>query len=244
MVTPLKLKLVAATALLLGFVAAASAQSPSNSTDCVDCSSATGYDNELRQDRGASPAPAERGPNITPVIERRDDSRRAGDAPSNDCSDCPPPKKYDSQEVIKNTRDVDRSAVINTTTVVPVAPRIRERNHLVVHENQTRLVGTVQHNNLIIEKEIRYVRRPQPVVRYARPRVVTQPVYVIVQPSSGCGTCNGGGLFQALAAPQLNTSWLRPCSRWWRPNGGSPDGRPRHAGLRGGYYSSCGMVLR
>ena len=79
--------------------------------------------------------------------------------------------------------------------MVPVAPRYREHNHLIVHENETRLTGTVQHNNLIVEKEIRYVRRapiyrPHYEVRHYRPVVQTQLVYVpIVQRQSGCG-CN------------------------------------------------------
>jgi hypothetical protein len=112
-----------------------------------------------------------------------------------ECRDCPPPKKYDSEEVVKSSHDVDKSRVVNTVTVVPVAPRYREHNHLIVHENETRLTGTVQHNNLIVEKEIRYVRRapiyrPHYEVRRYRPVVQTQLVYVpIIQRQSGCG-CN------------------------------------------------------
>jgi hypothetical protein len=116
------------------------------------------------------------------------------------CETCPPPKKYDSQEVIKTTRDVDQSRTINTTTVVPVPPRVRERNHLVIHENETRNIGTILHKNLIIEKEIRYRRRPPVVVE--RPYVVRQVVvqqYVVQQPCGGCGVpvqplpCGGCG---------------------------------------------------
>jgi hypothetical protein len=70
--------------------------------------------------------------------------------------------KYDSEEVIKNTRTIDRSRTINTVTEVPVR-RTRETNHLVIHENVTRNVGVIRHNRIIIEKEIRYVRR-EPVV--------------------------------------------------------------------------------
>ena len=47
----------------------------------------------------------------------------AGDAPAasvEDCADCQAPRRYDSEEVIRSTREVDRSRVINTTTVVPV----------------------------------------------------------------------------------------------------------------------------
>jgi hypothetical protein len=68
-------------------------------------------------------------------------------------------RKYDSEEVIKNTRTIDRSRDINTVTEVPVRRRVRETNHLVIHENETRNVGVIRHNRIIIEKEIRYVRR-------------------------------------------------------------------------------------
>ena len=49
----------------------------------------------------------------------------AGDAPVampgvDDCPDCQAPRRYDSEEVIRSMREVDRSRVINTTTVVPV----------------------------------------------------------------------------------------------------------------------------
>ena len=79
------------------------------------------------------------------------------------------PRKYDSEEVIKNTRTIDRSRDINTITEVPVRRRTRETNHLVIHENETRNVGVIRHNRIIIEKEIRYVRRV-PVVT---------PVYIV-----------------------------------------------------------------
>ncbi len=178
---------------------------------------------KIRNSRGSAesdaPAPAadrDAGPRIEPIREsapraetyrdrapRTESYRDAGTRPepayrerTEECRDCPPPKKYDSQEVVKTSHDVDKSDVINTTTVVPVAPKYREHNHLVVHENETRLVGTVQHNNVIVEKEIRYVRRP-PVyyrphhyVHRYRPIVQTQYVYVpIIRHTSGCG-CN------------------------------------------------------
>lgn len=92
------------------------------------------------------------------------------------CQDCPQPRPhYDSQEVIKTTRDVDRSRVINTTTVVPVPPRVREHNHLVIHENETRNVGVVLHRNTIIEKEIRYRRRAIAVQPYEGQWTVIEP---------------------------------------------------------------------
>ena len=37
--------------------------------------------------------------------------------------------------------------------------RLIETNHLIVHENETRNVGTVQHNHTIIEKELVLTKR-------------------------------------------------------------------------------------
>ncbi len=76
----------------------------------------------------------------------------------NDCHKCPPPRNYDSTEVIKQTKDVDHSRVIETQSVVP-SKRLIETNHLIVHENETRNVGTVQHNHTIIEKELVLTKR-------------------------------------------------------------------------------------
>ena len=109
-------------------------------------------------------------------------------------------RKYDSEEVIKNTRTIDRSRDINTITEVPVRRRIRETNHLVIHENETRNVGVIRHNRIIIEKEIRYVRR-EPVVipvyfvtRHYRMIEHPAPVVPVVQHrmhhcryANGCG---------------------------------------------------------
>jgi len=76
----------------------------------------------------------------------------------NDCYKCPPPRNYDSQEVVKQTRDVDHSRVIETQSVVP-SKRLIETNHLIIHENEVRNVGTVQHNHTIIEKELVLTKR-------------------------------------------------------------------------------------
>ena len=76
----------------------------------------------------------------------------------NDCYKCPPPKNYDSQEVVKKTRDIDHSRAIDTQSVVP-SKRVIETNHLIIHENETRNVGTVQHNHTIIEKELILTKR-------------------------------------------------------------------------------------
>jgi hypothetical protein len=76
----------------------------------------------------------------------------------NDCYRCPPPKNYDSQEVVKTTKDVDHSRTIETQSVVP-SKRLIETNHLIIHENEVRNVGTVQHNHTIIEKELVLTKR-------------------------------------------------------------------------------------
>jgi hypothetical protein len=76
------------------------------------------------------------------------------------CRNCPAPRPhYDSQEVVRTTRDVDHSRVINTQSVVPVSKRYRTTNHLVIRKNTIRNVGVIRHKHTIIEKEIRY-RRP------------------------------------------------------------------------------------
>ena len=74
------------------------------------------------------------------------------------CYKCPPPRNYDSQEVVKQTRDVDHSRTIETQSVVP-SKRLIETNHLIIQENETRNVGTVQHNHTIIEKELVLTKR-------------------------------------------------------------------------------------
>lgn len=80
--------------------------------------------------------------------------KHSGKTYRSDCYKCPQPRaNYDSQEVVKKTRDVDHTRVIETQSVVP-SKRLIETNHLIVHENETRNVGTVQHNHTIIEKEL------------------------------------------------------------------------------------------
>jgi hypothetical protein len=76
-----------------------------------------------------------------------------------DCYKCPRARpNYDSTEVIKDGKEVDHSRVIETQSVVP-SKRLIETNHLVVHENETRHIGTVQHNHTIIEKELVLTKR-------------------------------------------------------------------------------------
>ena len=60
--------------------------------------------------------------------------------------------------MIKQTLDIDRSRVVETQSVAP-STRVIETNHLVIHENETRNVGTVQHNHTIIEKELVLTKR-------------------------------------------------------------------------------------
>src|SRR5882724_6849178 len=86
------------------------------------------------------------------------DSGYSNGAPSRDCYKCPPPRNYDSQEVVKQTKDIDHSRVIETQSVVP-SKRLIETNHLIIRENETRNIGTVQHNHTIIEKELVLTKR-------------------------------------------------------------------------------------
>jgi hypothetical protein len=84
---------------------------------------------------------------------------KQGDGYRSDCYKCPRARpNYDSTEVIKDTKEVDHSRVIETQSVVP-SRRVIETNHLVIHENETRNVGTVQHNHTIIEKELVLTKR-------------------------------------------------------------------------------------
>jgi hypothetical protein len=106
-----------------------------------------------------------------------------GNSNQSSCPDCQLPRPhYDSQEVIKTSRDVDHSRTINTESVVEVPAKERVHNHLVIRKNTIRNVGVVNHNHTIIEKEIRY--RPRPV--YKRPamvRYVKQQYYTAYQPA-------------------------------------------------------------
>jgi len=128
---------------------------------------------------------------------------------TSDCPDCQPRRHYDDQEVIKKVHNVDHSRVINTVTVVPARRRIREINRLVVHNNETRHVGVVQHNHIIVEKEIRYVRRVPVtttvnfVTRHyrviERPAAVSIPV--VPRRNYECGV--GFGRYQGSCGPAL-----------------------------------------
>ena len=93
-------------------------------------------------------------------------------------------------------------------TVVPTERRVRETNRLVIRKNETRHVGVVQHNHIIVEKEIRYVRpAPTTTVNFVTHnyRVVERPAMVSVQmvPSRNyeCGV--GMGRYQNSCGPTL-----------------------------------------
>ena len=86
------------------------------------------------------------------------DYQAGGYGGQRDCYKCPPPRNYDTQEVVKQTKDIDHSRVIETQSVVP-SKRVIETNHLIIQENETRNIGTVQHNHTIIEKELVLTKR-------------------------------------------------------------------------------------
>jgi len=76
-----------------------------------------------------------------------------------DCPKCSrAKKKYDSKEVVRTTKTIDHTGTVDTRKVIP-STRVIETNHLIVHENETKNVGTVQHNNTIVEKEIVLTKR-------------------------------------------------------------------------------------
>jgi len=140
----------------------------------------------------------------------------AGGDGEQDCPNCPPPRHYDSQEVVKTTRDVDHSQVINTTTVVKVPPRERDVNHLIVHENETRHAGTLLHKNLIIEKEIRYRHRPVRPVQGYRPPQGYRPsqAYAVLNPETGAPmwlVYPAAGVAYAVPQPQSSGCGCH----WW-----------------------------
>ena len=175
---------VAGTALVLGLTAPAAA-SPQND-DNVDAASSR-YDS-------------------AEVIQKIGDASRSR---TSDCSDCQPRRHYDDQKVVKKVRNVDHSRTINTVTVVPAGRRVRETNHLVIQNNETRHVGVVQHNHVIVEKEIRYVRRVPitTTVNFVTHhyRVVQRPaavsIPVVPRRNYECGL--GLGRYQGSCRPRL-----------------------------------------
>jgi len=115
--------------------------------------------------------------NTAPAVESTTDSEPSTEAYPQNCPTCPQQRPhYDKVEVVKSSRDVDQSRVINTQSVVNVPPRTKETNKLIIRENETRNVGVVQHNHTIIEKEIRYVKRRAPAYHAYRVQTTYQPV--------------------------------------------------------------------
>ena len=214
---------IASVVLIVGFaVSPPSASAAPRGDDSVNIAPPKPYDSEdparIRQelDQGRTPDAV----TTAPVSERAPVVQRSVETPARECADCPPPRHYDSTEVVKNSRDVDQSRVINTESVVQIPPRTREINKLVIQENETRNVGVVQHNHRIIEKEIRYVRRApvyqRPVHRYvpqyrAVQQVQTVLVPVAAPPVHNCGcpcTCSGG--YNAYASASASAYVYQP----------------------------------
>jgi hypothetical protein len=76
-----------------------------------------------------------------------------------DCPKCSrAKKKYDSKEVVRTTKTIDHSRADDSKTAIP-STRVVETNHLIVHENETRNVGTIQHNHTIVDKEVVVTKR-------------------------------------------------------------------------------------
>ncbi len=151
---------IAGAALILAATATPVAAAPRDN-DCIDCPVSTKYDSPevVRKIRSNKNSIANEAPIDLRPGARVSETRRIAAPRNYHCTDCPPPRKYDTQEVVRKTRNIDRSQVINTRTVVPVGRRYKETNHLVIRQNEIRNTGVIQHNHTIVEKETRYVRR-------------------------------------------------------------------------------------
>jgi hypothetical protein len=77
-------------------------------------------------------------------------SDKPASAPPPACADCAPPKRYDSEEVIKKIREIDRSRVINTTERAPAPAPRRSDEGMRVRSDKT-LVVFVTHEYRVIE---------------------------------------------------------------------------------------------
>jgi hypothetical protein len=179
------LKFALAVAVLALSVAASGTKSvaaPRNN-DCVDCAPPSRYDSEevVRKIRNIDHSSVIETKTVVPAGRRIHEAKRAYRPRYDDCGDCAPRRKYDSQEVVKKVRNVDHSRVINTRTVVPVRTRVKETNHLVIHKNEIRNVGVVQHNRIVVEKEIRYVQR---IPVHTTVEFVTRNYRVVERPDS------------------------------------------------------------
>ncbi|MEA2978671.1 MAG: hypothetical protein QOF09_494 [Alphaproteobacteria bacterium] len=193
---------IAGAVLAFGLAATNAPAIAAPRNDCVDCPVSDKYDSEelVEKIRNIKQQLANEALIDVRATRRIRDDKPAAGPRHHDCADCPPPRKYDSQEVVKKVRNIDHSRVINTRTVVPVRTRVRETNHLVTRKNETRHVGVIRHNRIIVEKEIRYVRRVPVETRVEfithKYRAVERPdsVTVPVGPRT-IGKCsNRGGL--------------------------------------------------
>ena len=207
----INLKLVALSVALVLALNAPAAAAPDDDnnpgTDASADAASTRYDSaeviekilsRSRDDQYAAPS-RRRGTETAPVYRRR----------TGDCFDCGPRRRYDDQKVVKKVRNIDHSRVINTVTVVPSGRRVRETNRLVIRNNEIRHVGVVQHNHIIVEKEVRYVHRvpATTTVNFVTHnyRVVERPAMVAVQVVPNrtyeCGV--GMGRYQNSCGPAL-----------------------------------------
>jgi len=194
----------AGIALLLGLTAPVAA-APRND-DNVDAASSRYDSPEAIRKIGSASRSRDAAASSSP---RSTETPRVNRSRTDECSDCQPRRHYDDQKVIKKVRNVDHSRTINTVTVVPAGRRVREINRLVIQNNETRHVGVVQHNHIIVEKEIRYVRRV-PVTTAVnfvthnyrvmeRPAAVSIPV--VPRRNYECGL--GLGRYQGSCRPTL-----------------------------------------
>ena len=81
--------------------------------------------------RGRQPAPRsyrEGGSRTEPAYRERVE----------ECRNCRRRKSTTARRSSRRSARSTSSRVINTVTVVPVGPRVRETNHLIIHENETR----------------------------------------------------------------------------------------------------------
>ena len=212
---------VVSVVLILGFAGSAPpAPGAPGSDDCVNCAPQKPYDSEaparIRQEMDRLDA------NTTaPVGERAPRCRSLCRRARARLHRLPAAETLRQHRGHQDQPDVDQSRVINTEDVVQVRPRVREINKLVIHENETRNVGVIQHNHRIVEKETRYVKRApvyqRAVPAYRVPRVQTVFVPVVMQPVQNCGCpCTCSGSHGAYAASLRLRRRLCRRSRLWR----------------------------
>jgi hypothetical protein len=97
-------------------------------------------------------------------------------APPASCENCPAPRRYDSQEVIKKIQEIDRSRTVNTVEMAPSAAPKRVNSGIRVRSDVT-LVNFVVHHYRVIESpglvpasEVVYRPRRAANCRYGRNR--------------------------------------------------------------------------